>query len=809
MLFSILNRIHIFSLLLLSFYAGYSQNSAHIFVDSLDTQVASFSTFDCNFGLTYKVWNQTGLNSCNAFFGGSPGTAPAGFTDSAGSSNTQYGDFSISPSWNGQDDMIQLKGFIIIPETGNYRFRTFSDDGSRLYINNTLVVDNDGTHAPATVTSGNIFYTAGIYPFECQYFERGGEDILVVSWQTPSSAGFDIMPNEIFIRNASSVCTNFWLNPGKPFTLYSCPKELQDLNLPSGVYLFDPDGDGLNPIKGYYDNGLGGGWLMVLNYVHRGGTDPALNIRTNSLPLLGSSSLGVDESGTQFWGHASNSLLNQFNITEIRFFGVTSSHQRVLHFSTTNANAINYIRTGTGSMNGIQTGFSNYAGSGGGTANLPGSANTFRSNQGDNALTYTPFYNGNYEWEIRRGNDWNMDDRANDEDENTIHRVWIRTTDCAVNTAFYADGDNVDIAESITKGNAESILTQTNGAEQPVFRDNIIDNINFNPVFDIDGNDELISESIIGLENSELTFFIVAKERTRTTNRVVKFKDDESGSNRYFIHFPWTDGNVYWDAGTASAPNRIQGPIANPVGQPSIGCFSNSLSSGIQNINVDGTSVGSDITGHQVLNLDFTTLGKDYNGWIGDFIVIDKLLSNIQIERIESYLAIKYGVTLGHNYYSSLDQEVYNVSNGYGNDIFGVGRDEVHGLYQTRSHTENINTSDILFELTQDVSDHQFLISGHNGGALTRRNLAGESNVLTREWFAEMSGNLGTINIEVDLASIGGNTTPAPSDVKIIIANNPAFNNAYTIEATSITGGIANFEGIPLYDKYYTFVSPP
>jgi len=156
-----------------------------------------------------------------------------------------------------------------------------------------------------------------------------------------------------------------------------------------------------------------------------------------------------------------------------------------------------------------------------------------------------------------------------------------------------------------------------------------------------------------------------------------------------------------------------------------------------------------------------------------------------------------------------LDQEVYNVSNGYGNDIFGVGRDEVHGLYQTRSHTENINTSDILFELTQDVSDHQFLISGHNGGALTRRNLAGESNVLTREWFAEMSGNLGTINIEVDLASIGGNTTPAPSDVKIIIANNPAFNNAYTIEATSITGGIANFEGIPLYDKYYTFVSPP
>ena len=36
---------------------------------------------------------------------------------------------------------------IQIPEKGIYRFYTFSDDGSMLYIDGKLVVDNDGGHS--------------------------------------------------------------------------------------------------------------------------------------------------------------------------------------------------------------------------------------------------------------------------------------------------------------------------------------------------------------------------------------------------------------------------------------------------------------------------------------------------------------------------------------------------------------------------------------------------------------------------------------------------------------------------------------
>ena len=34
-----------------------------------------------------------------------------------------------------------------IPERGVYRFYTFSDDGSKLYIDGKLIVDNDGGHS--------------------------------------------------------------------------------------------------------------------------------------------------------------------------------------------------------------------------------------------------------------------------------------------------------------------------------------------------------------------------------------------------------------------------------------------------------------------------------------------------------------------------------------------------------------------------------------------------------------------------------------------------------------------------------------
>jgi alpha-L-fucosidase len=78
----------------------------------------------------------------------------------------------------------RLTGFINVPEEGLYRFFTDSDDGSQLFIGDTLVVDNDGLHSLAEA-SGEIALSAGYHPLTITFFECTGSEALKVSVSGP------------------------------------------------------------------------------------------------------------------------------------------------------------------------------------------------------------------------------------------------------------------------------------------------------------------------------------------------------------------------------------------------------------------------------------------------------------------------------------------------------------------------------------------------------------------------------------------------------------------------------------------------
>jgi len=65
---------------------------------------------------------------------------------------------------------IQFEGYLRIPADGIYTFYTYSDDGSRLYLHDTLVVDNDGSHS-ARQRNGYIALQKGLVPIRVDYFE--------------------------------------------------------------------------------------------------------------------------------------------------------------------------------------------------------------------------------------------------------------------------------------------------------------------------------------------------------------------------------------------------------------------------------------------------------------------------------------------------------------------------------------------------------------------------------------------------------------------------------------------------------------
>jgi hypothetical protein len=202
-------------------------------------------------------------------------------------------------------------------------------------------------------------------------------------------------------------------------------------NFPSsanGVYWIDIDSTGntFNPMQAQCDMTTdGGGWTLIMNYLHQGGTN-SLTVARTTLPIINSSSLGTDESGNATsWGHISNFMASAMTFTTIRFFGIETGHSRVLDFKTTTG--ISYLKTGTGSFNGVVTNFTGLAAH---TANLPACANFFQTNAGNNALLNWPFANslsgcGGADYNIQNNSSWAVDTQDNNS-TNTLHRVWVR-----------------------------------------------------------------------------------------------------------------------------------------------------------------------------------------------------------------------------------------------------------------------------------------------------------------------------------------------------------------------------------------------
>jgi hypothetical protein len=87
---------------------------------------------------------------------------------------------------------IDYKGKFWIERPGSYKFALTSDDGSKLYIDDQLVVDNDGVHATLT-RDGRIDLKLGLHYIRVSYFQGPGFQIaLVLEVEAP------FMPRRVF-----------------------------------------------------------------------------------------------------------------------------------------------------------------------------------------------------------------------------------------------------------------------------------------------------------------------------------------------------------------------------------------------------------------------------------------------------------------------------------------------------------------------------------------------------------------------------------------------------------------------------------
>lgn len=215
---------------------------------------------------------------------------------------------------------------------------------------------------------------------------------------------------------------------------------------------------------------------------------------------------------------------------------------------------------------------------------------------------------------------------------------------------------------------------------------------------------------------------------------------------------------------------------------------------------------------------------------ISEIIEYNTALSTSETRRVESYLGIKYGITLGNNqgagnsitYMASNGTNIWNNNTGYHNYVIGLGLDNTSTLNQPKStSTQSLNGSiDIVTiansNLTTPLSlttDKSFLMSGSNAGTLATPILEfnthnGPATLITyqlsRVWKTQKTGTFsGNAIFEFNMTQINGPTgygTNINADIRLLVDDDANFYNASPGEHTyspnagfTATGGSVNF----------------
>ena len=105
--------------------------------------------------------------------------------------------FSLPDNGGEQFYGLRILGQLRVDQTDNLTFFTESNDGSRLFINDVLVVDNDGQHT-LLEQQGSVSLNAGLHAIMLEYFQSGGTEGLSVSWASNDIAKQTIPSSALF-----------------------------------------------------------------------------------------------------------------------------------------------------------------------------------------------------------------------------------------------------------------------------------------------------------------------------------------------------------------------------------------------------------------------------------------------------------------------------------------------------------------------------------------------------------------------------------------------------------------------------------
>ncbi|TLW90431.1 DUF1080 domain-containing protein [Saccharomonospora piscinae] len=114
--------------------------------------------------------------------------------------------------WSSTEDFGGIEDYFVshtianldVPEDGQYTFRLTSDDGSRLSLDDEVVVDHDGLHG-AEPKEGTTELSAGYHSLFIEHFDRTGGQQVTLEWRPPGASDFTVVPESVLSTDADVV----------------------------------------------------------------------------------------------------------------------------------------------------------------------------------------------------------------------------------------------------------------------------------------------------------------------------------------------------------------------------------------------------------------------------------------------------------------------------------------------------------------------------------------------------------------------------------------------------------------------------
>ncbi len=387
------------------------------------------------------------------------------------------------------------------------------------------------------------------------------------------------------------------------------------------------------------------------------------------------------------------------------------------------------------------------------------------------------------------------------------------------------------------QGPAANNVMQATLANQPTY--NTTSNlINFNPSLTFDGSNDFMrpASPIFGTGNLNYTVFGLVNSDINSGYRYW-LSDGNAGCNTTvgFAHSGLNLSNVNW------CNDLTLGSIN--LGQSYIEGFSRNATGTLRTNYRDGFALGTNtVAGLNKVN-GVTTVGGDpgtgqrWSGLIGEIIAYDTIMSLIDQQKVNSYLAVKWGLTLDqsspYNYLAANGTVIWDATTyaAYKNRITGIGRDDCSNLQQKQSKNQatgslvtisNGNTLATTNELnTNDfTADNSWLLVGDNNKGLTWTGsgvpINGGNVRLNRVWRVEETGTVGTVYLEApDNTSALPTKLPATTyNIYLLVANSSTsgrFNALSGVTVQQMTFDATNKKWFTTYNftdgDYFTFGS--